>query len=87
MSATVEPPADDPFAGTRMTLGEHLDESKLPALVQATKRAGVWNVPTQVLMENLVLVGSAELAQRPEMRYVAPQTRAQWTEVRESMLS
>src|SRR6185503_6125648 len=25
MSATVEPP-DDPFAGTRMTLGEHLDE-------------------------------------------------------------
>lgn len=26
MSATVEPPADDPFAGTRMTLGEHLDE-------------------------------------------------------------
>jgi Tat protein translocase TatC len=26
MSATGEPPDDDPFAGTRMTLGEHLDE-------------------------------------------------------------
>lgn len=70
-----------------LNLGEHLDESKLPALVQATRKAGVWNTPTQVLMENLVLVPATELAQRPEMRYVAPQTRAQWTEVRESMLS
>jgi len=26
MAATAGPPADDPFAGTRMTLGEHLDE-------------------------------------------------------------
>lgn len=26
MPATVEPEVDDPFAGTRMTLGEHLDE-------------------------------------------------------------
>ena len=45
-----------------LNLGEHLDESKLPALVEATKRAGVWNVPTQVLMENLVLVGSQHRA-------------------------
>ena len=70
-----------------LNLGEHLDESKLPGLVAATKQAGVWNVPTQVLMENLVLVSSAELAQRPEMRYVAPEMRAQWTEVREGMLA
>ena len=38
-----------------MNLGEQLDEAKLPALVAATKRAGVWNVPTQVLMENLIV--------------------------------
>jgi imidazolonepropionase-like amidohydrolase len=70
-----------------LNLGEHLDESKLPALVAATRKAGVWNVPTQVLLENLVLAGSsAELARRPEMRYVAPETRAQWAEVKESML-
>ena len=39
------------------------------------KRRGVWNVPTQVLMENLIVGGTAEaLARRPEMRYVAPAT-------------
>jgi imidazolonepropionase-like amidohydrolase len=71
-----------------LNLGEHLDESKLAGLVAATRKAGVWNVPTQVLLENLVLVGSAEeLAQRPEMRYVAPQTLAQWAEVKNGMLA
>jgi imidazolonepropionase-like amidohydrolase len=71
-----------------LNLGEHLDESKLPALVAATKQAGVWNVPTQVLLENLVLVGtSAELARRPEMRYVAPAMLAQWAQVKDGMLA
>jgi hypothetical protein len=71
-----------------MNLGEHLDESKLPGLVEATRRAGVWNVPTQVLMENLTVAGtSQELARRPEMRYVPPQTRAQWAEVKDGMLA
>jgi hypothetical protein len=71
-----------------MNLGEQLDESKLPALVEATRRAGVWNVPTQVLLENLIVGGSSqELARRPEMRYVSPQTRAQWAEVKEGMLA
>ena len=71
-----------------MNLGEHLDESKLPALVEATRRAGVWNVPTQVLMENLTVAGtSQELARRPEMRYVTPQNRAQWAEVKDGMLA
>jgi imidazolonepropionase-like amidohydrolase len=71
-----------------LNLGEHLDESKLAGLVAATRKAGVWNVPTQVLLENLVLVGSAEeLARRPEMRYVAPQTLAQWAEVKNGMLA
>ena len=71
-----------------LNLGEHLDESKLPALVQATKRAGVWNVPTQVLLENLVLVGSStELARRPEMRYVAPEMLVQWAQEKDGMLA
>ncbi|HUF35677.1 MAG TPA: amidohydrolase family protein [Gemmatimonadales bacterium] len=70
-----------------MNLGEHLDEAKLPALVRATREAGVWNVPTQVLMENLISAGTAqELARRPEMRYVAPGTLAQWTEAKNTML-
>ena len=70
-----------------MNLGEHLDEAKLPGLVRATREAGVWNVPTQVLMENLISAGSAEeLARRPEMRYVAAGTLDQWTEAKHTML-
>lgn len=82
------PVSADQSAFFGLNLGEHLDESRLPALVAATQRAGVWNVPTQVLLENLVLVGSsAELARRPEMRYVAPETRAQWAGVKDNMLA
>src|SRR5688572_1172059 len=82
------PVSADQSAFFGLNLGEHLDESKLPALVQATKRAGVWNVPTQVLLENLVLVGSStELARRPEMRYVAPEVLAQWAREKDGMLA
>jgi cytosine/adenosine deaminase-related metal-dependent hydrolase len=71
-----------------MNLGEQLDESRLPALVEATERAGVWNVPTQTLLENVTVAGSSrELARRPEMRYVPAQTLAQWTEVKDGILS
>ena len=71
-----------------LNLGEHLDESRMAALVQATKRAGVWNVPTQVLLENLIVGGSsAELARRPEMRYVAAENLADWAEVKDGMLA
>jgi imidazolonepropionase-like amidohydrolase len=70
-----------------MNLGEQLDQAKLPALVRATKEAGVWNVPTQVLMENLISAGSAaELSRRPEMRYVPAAAVAQWTEAKNTML-
>ncbi len=70
-----------------MNLGEHLDESKLPALARATREANVWNVPTQVLMENLISAGAAEeLARRPEMRYVPAATLAQWTETKRTVL-
>jgi imidazolonepropionase-like amidohydrolase len=71
-----------------LNLGEHLDEAKLAGLVQATKRAGVWNVPTQVLMENLTVAGSSEeLARRPEMRYVPAATRSEWAEMKDGMLA
>ncbi|MEZ0335765.1 MAG: amidohydrolase family protein, partial [Gemmatimonadales bacterium] len=70
-----------------VNLAEYADESKLAALVAATKKAGVWNVPTEVLMDNLILGGSAEeLAARPEMRYVAPATLAQWAEQKGELL-
>ncbi len=78
-------PAESAFFG--LNLGEHLDESKLPELVRATKQAGVWNVPTEILMENLVLARNhEELARRPEMRYVPAVTLAEWAEVKGSLL-
>jgi imidazolonepropionase-like amidohydrolase len=70
-----------------LNLGEHLDASRIPALVEATRKAGVWNVPTQSLMENLAPGESAEaLARRPEMRYVPAKTLAQWAEEKNSLL-
>jgi imidazolonepropionase-like amidohydrolase len=70
-----------------MNLGEYLDTSRVAALVEATRKAGVWNVPTQSLMENLAPGLSAEdLARRPEMRYVSAGTRAQWAQVKNSLL-
>jgi imidazolonepropionase-like amidohydrolase len=48
-----------------------VDESRLPALVKATKAAGVWQVPTQVLFDNLLNdMPAEEMAKRPEMQYL-----------------
>jgi imidazolonepropionase-like amidohydrolase len=78
-------PAQSAFFG--FNLGEHLDESRLPALVEATRKAGVWNVPTQTLMNNLLPSESAEaLARRPEMRYVPAGTLSEWAEEKNSLL-
>jgi imidazolonepropionase-like amidohydrolase len=77
--------AESEFFG--VNLGEHLDESRLPALVEATRKAGVWNVPTQTLLENLILSESADaIARRPEMRYVSRENLAQWAKVKNSFL-
>jgi imidazolonepropionase-like amidohydrolase len=62
-----------------INLVEHLDESRIPGIVARTRSAGVWNVPTQILMENLAGNESAEeLATRPEMRYWFPNQIEQW---------
>jgi imidazolonepropionase-like amidohydrolase len=79
------PAARSEFFG--LNLGEHLDVSKLPALVEATRKAGVWNVPTQVLLENLLPGVSAKaLARRPEMRYISPSTLDEWAAEKSSLL-
>jgi imidazolonepropionase-like amidohydrolase len=77
--------AESQFFG--LNLGENLDESELPALVQATRDARVWNVPTQTLMENLMPGETVEaLNRRPEMRYVSPDNLSQWAEEKNSLL-
>ena len=50
-----------------------LDESRIPALVKATKAAGTWIVPTQVLFDNLLGPESPEeMAKWPDMRFAEP---------------
>jgi imidazolonepropionase-like amidohydrolase len=52
-------------------LVDQVDENKIPAIARATREAGVWNVPTQTLMENLAVETPPEsLALRPEYRYM-----------------
>jgi imidazolonepropionase-like amidohydrolase len=79
------PASESQFFG--LNLGEYLDESKLPALVEATRDARVWNVATEVLMENLMPGEGVEaLERRPEMRYVSSGTVAKWAETKKSFL-
>ena len=71
-----------------LNLGEHLDLTRLPALAEATRKAGVWNVPTQSLIENLLPALNAEtLARRAEMRYVPAKTLAEWAQEKNSLLA
>jgi imidazolonepropionase-like amidohydrolase len=78
-------PAESKFFG--LNLGEHLDETRLPGLVEATRKAGVWNVPTQTLMENLAgAEGTETIARRPEMRYVSVENLSEWAELKNSLL-
>ena len=61
-----------------INLMSDVDEAKLPALVKATAAARVWQVPTQILMDNLISDEPAEeMAKRPEMKYVLNQGEIQ----------
>lgn len=59
-------------------LVERVDESKIAAVARATRDAGAWVTPTQVLFENRFLGDPEETAARPEMRFVAEATLRQW---------
>jgi imidazolonepropionase-like amidohydrolase len=64
---------------------DRVDESRIPALAAATRDAGVWNVPTQTLIEHLASpTDPREMAQWPEMRYMSPQTVNQWIQRKEA---
>ncbi|GBD32200.1 Imidazolonepropionase [bacterium HR33] len=55
-------------------LVDYVDESKISAIARATREAGVWNVPTQTLMENLASETPPEsLALRQDYRYMPRQ--------------
>jgi imidazolonepropionase-like amidohydrolase len=68
-----------------VNLMSHMDETRIPALAEQTRAAVVWNVPTQILLENWYGPDSAETMQKwPEMQYVRPAEAAQWISTKRS---
>ncbi|MGE0354845.1 MAG: amidohydrolase family protein [Gemmatimonadales bacterium] len=66
-----------------LNFGAYLDDSRIPQVAAATGRAGVWNVPTEILMENLAGDASVEqLLAREEIRYWYPAQVDQWVAAR-----
>jgi imidazolonepropionase-like amidohydrolase len=77
--AGVAPGTSAGFFGFAVT--DQADAARLPALAAATRAAGVWNVPTQSLLEHIFGTDAPEaLAARPEMRYMPPATVQQWVQ-------
>jgi imidazolonepropionase-like amidohydrolase len=69
-------------------LANELDADRIPEIVEATKAAGTWNVPTQVLVEQLIdETPLIELKRRPEMRYVDAETVGSWIASKEAILN
>jgi len=78
-------PQESGFFG--LGLVDRLDLDRIPELAAATRDAGVWNVPTQSLMEHLLSPEDpAEMARRPEMRYMPRATVDQWVDRKRTMM-
>jgi len=76
-------PSDSParqkepgFFGFNIASAMELD--RVAEWASRTAEAGVWNVPTQTLIENIAVADVDALLQRPAMRWVPPETKAQW---------
>ena len=69
-------------------LVDYMDETKLVEVAAATREAGVWNVPTQSLIESIGLPDDPqEMARRPEMRFMPPEVVANWVEAKQGFLA
>jgi imidazolonepropionase-like amidohydrolase len=70
-----------------VNLAGHVDEAKIPEIARATADAGVWNVPTQSLIEHVLLPDDPEqMAERPEMKYMPPAMVQGWVRSKRSFL-
>jgi imidazolonepropionase-like amidohydrolase len=79
-------PDSNGFFGINFT--EEAELSNIPELVQKTKEAGVWIVPTQAMMERWMgPTEPAELAKDPEMKYINPNTLNNWVRTKENVLA
>jgi hypothetical protein len=79
-------PMDSKMFG--LNLVAQVDESKLPALVAATRKAGTWMVPTQSLLEHWLNQDDPNaMAKWPEMKHVPAEQLQKWIEQKTSMTS
>ena len=69
-------------------LADEIDVERIAGLAAATAGAGTWNVPTEVLIEQVVDdTPIAELRNRPEMRYVPAELVDRWAQAKASQLA
>ena len=87
VEALAKNPTQSQFFGVNLV--NEVDESKIPALVTETKKAGTWMVPTQVLMDNLLDdVDPAVMQNWPEMKYALnPGEIQKWVAQKQMFLS
>ena len=72
-------PADSVWFG--VNLAAHADTSRIPSLVEQTRHAGTWIVPTETLFDNTVgPTDPDEMARWPEMAWAPPGQVTQWIE-------
>ncbi len=79
----------DPAAGGLFGIEftEEADESVIPDIVRRTKEAGVWIVPTQVLLVRWTdTTTGAELVNEEGTQYLPSRLRFQWRQVKDNIL-
>ncbi len=63
-----------------------IDPERIPLAAERTREAGVWNVPTQTLLDNLASAESAaDMAAWPEMRYLPEDMVATWVDYKDNL--
>lgn len=80
--------ADEPGANPdNLGLVMRFEPSRVANVVERTRAAGTWVVPTQSLSENMVGRDTPEeLDARPEMRYVSPALRSEYRKSKQATL-
>jgi hypothetical protein len=70
-----------------INLVDQVDESRIRPLVERTKAAGTWMVPTQILIENWYGPEDVNAMRKwPEMQYVSGDQAGQWVAVKQKNL-
>ena len=69
-------------------LADRVDTALISELARRTRDAGVWNVPTEALMDGFVSdEDPAMLGRRPEMRYLPQSLVTQWVQAKRNALA